>query len=169
MQRSDVGTVKSENEDGVKDMDKSKVHEYLVSIVKDGSNIEDIKIEYGQVIEYFNLDEKKAIFPLLTILDEICSENHHKNEPFLSAIVVSQSKKGLVRIPGPGFFKKWMVPPYRDYDGPSDGLEAHKIHEQELERVFNYWHNDNKNTCPVCGEVVPDGAKFCMECGTKIE
>ncbi len=169
VQRSDVGTVKSENEDGVKDMDKSKVHEYLVSIVKDGSNIEDIKIEYGQVIEYFNLDEKKAIFPLLTILDEICSENHHKNEPFLSAIVVSQSKKGLVRIPGPGFFKKWMVPPYRDYDGPSDGPEAHKIHEQELERVFNYWHNDNKNSCPACGEIVPDGAKFCMECGTKIE
>ena len=55
-----------------------------------------------------------------------------------------------------------------DYDGPSDGPEAHKIHEQELERVFNYWHNDNKNSCPSCGEVVPDGAKFCMECGEKL-
>lgn len=24
------------------------------------------------------------------------------------------------------------------------------------------------NTCPKCGETLPEGAKFCLECGEKI-
>ncbi|MGP8320353.1 MAG: FKBP-type peptidyl-prolyl cis-trans isomerase [Methanosarcinaceae archaeon] len=116
------------------EMNKSNLYEYLISIVKNGSNIEDIKIEYGQVMKHF--DENKIVFPLIPILNEICDENAKKSEPFLPAIVVSKKS----HIPGKGFFENWMRPPYRDYNGPAEGPEAQKVYEEELERVFNYWH-----------------------------
>ena len=83
-----------------------------------------------------HFDEKKMVFPLISLLDEICDENYQRNDPFLPAIVVSKES----RIPGKGFFEKWIRSPYRDYNGPTEGSEARKVHEEELERVFNYWH-----------------------------
>lgn len=144
-------------------MDKDKVYNYLVSIVNNSSNIEDMKIGYKDVLNYFNRDTK--YLPLLfTRLGEICKYNHERNEPLISAIVVNEEPS----IPGKGFFENCMRK-YRDYIGPFDGSEAQKIHDEELIRVFNYWHNGDEKTCPACGIVVSDGAKFCMECGEKLQ
>lgn len=152
-----------ENKEGVKEMDMLDVYEYLVSIVENSSNVNEIKIDYKKVWTHFNQDIKYML-PLFNMLNQICKKCDEKNEPLLSAIVINENDG----IPGPGFFKNCMRK-YRNYIGPSDGPEAQKIHEEELIRVFNYWHNGNENTCPACGEVVPENAKFCMECGGKIE
>ena len=143
-------------------MDRDKLYDYLVNIVNNSSKIEDTKIEYKDVLRHFNRDTKSL--PLLfTRLTEICRYNHERNVPLISAIVVNEEPP----IPGKGFFDNCMHK-YRGYLGSSKGQEAQKIHEDELIRVFNYWNNGNNNSCPVCGEVMPYGAKFCMECGEKL-
>jgi hypothetical protein len=163
VQRSNISSVESENEGVNEEMDKNKVYNYLVSIVNNRSNVEDMKIGYKDVLNYFNRDTK--YLPLLfTRLGEICKSNHERNEPLISAIVVNEKTS----MPGKGFFENCLRK-YRGYIGPSDGPEAQEIHEEELIRVFNYWHNGDEKTCPACGEVVQDGAKFCMECGEKLQ
>ena len=163
VQRSNIGRGESENEGVSKEMDKDKVYNYLVNIVNNRSDIENTKIGYKDVLNYFNRDTK--YLPLLfTRLAEICKYNHERNEPLISAIVVNEEPS----IPGKGFFENCMRK-YRGYIGPSDGPEAQKIHDEELIRVFNYWHNGDEKTCPACGMVVLDGAKFCMECGEKLQ
>ncbi|HJH30080.1 MAG TPA: hypothetical protein C5S51_10410 [Methanosarcinaceae archaeon] len=163
VQRSDVGNVEFENKVVSKEMDKEKVYNYLLNIVNNSSNIEDMNIEYKEVLSYFNRDTQSM--PLLfNRLNEICRNNHERKEPLISAIVVNEEPQ----IPGKGFFDNCMRK-YRGYTGPSDGPKAQIAHNEELKRVFSHWHNGNKNSCPACGGVVPDGAKFCMECGGKIE
>ena len=162
VQRSSIGTVKSENKERGKEMDKDKVYNYIFNIVNNSSNIEDMNIEYKEVLRYFNQDTQSM--PLLfNRLNEICRNNHERNEPLISAIVINEQPP----IPGKGFFDNCMRK-YRGYTGPSDGPEAQKAHNEELKRVFNYWHGESGNSCPVCGGVVPDAAKFCMECGEKL-
>ena len=162
VQRSDISNVEFENKGASKEMNKEKVYNYLITIVNNRSNIEDTKIGYKNVLNYFNRDTK--YLPLLfTRLAEICKYNHERNEPLISAIVVNDETS----IPGKGFFENCMRK-YRGYIGPSDGPDAQKVHNEELERVFNYWQDGNENSCPACGGVVPDGAKFCMECGGKL-
>ena len=143
-------------------LNKHEIHEYLTGIAK-----EQRKVTYGDVMRECGEEVNGAAIAnklIKQILDPISEENIQNKEPLLTALVVN----GKTGIPGPGFFKKWMET-YRDYIGPSDGPEAQKAHSEELERVFNYWHDSNENSCPACGEVVPDGAKFCVECGGKIE
>ena len=162
VQRSNIDNVESENEGVNKEMNKEKVYNYLFNIVNNSSNIEDMKIEYKEVLSYFNRDTKSM--PLLfNRLNEICRNNHERNEPLISAIVINEEPP----IPGKGFFDSCMRK-YRGYIGSSEGSEAQKAHNEELERVFNYWHDGNDNSCSACGEVVPDAAKFCTECGEKI-
>ena len=83
--------------------------------------------------------------PLIPILDEISADNRNKKEPFLTALVVAKD----TNLPGPKFFENWMRK-YRNYSGPAKGLEAQKIHEEELKLIFNYWNdnpaNHKKNT-----------------------
>ena len=165
VKRSAIGNIKlnNENNEDAKEMSENNVHNYLVNVVKNGSNIEDIKVEYKQVLTHFERDVK-AMPLLFTLLDKICKNNHQKSQPFLAAIVVNQES----HIPGKGFFEKWMRPSYRSYTGLFEGPEAQKIHEEELKQVFNYWHVGDANSCPACGKAMADGAKFCMECGGRL-
>jgi tetratricopeptide (TPR) repeat protein len=176
VQRSNIDNVESENENKgvVKVMDDSKLFEHLVSIVQSGPNIEEIKVEYNEVLTHFNYEVNRGTQKILRdSLNRISHTNLQNDEPFLAAIVVGKRnivripEKGAIHIPGEGFFD--LMRDYKTYKGPSDGPEAQKIHDEELKRVFNYWHDGNENSCPACGEAVAKNAKFCMKCGKKIE
>lgn len=140
VQRSNIGSIESdnENEEGLKEIDESKLFDYLVSIVENGSNTEDIKVEYKKIRE--NFEDMKYMIQLFNPLNKICKNCSEKNEPLIAAIVVNEGS----RIPGPGFFKNCMHK-YRGYDGTCEGPGAQKVHDEELERVFNYWHSGDSN------------------------
>jgi predicted amidophosphoribosyltransferase len=38
----------------------------------------------------------------------------------------------------------------------------------EIEDSMITMNDIGGNSCPACGEALPDGAKFCMECGEKL-
>ena len=47
----------------------------------------------------------------------------------------------------------------------SDILDEYR----EREKIQNSVRNSNKDKCPICGFENPESAKFCMNCGKKIE
>ena len=47
----------------------------------------------------------------------------------------------------------------------SDILDEYR----EKEKIQNSVRNSNKDKCPLCGFENPESAKFCMNCGKKIE
>ena len=47
----------------------------------------------------------------------------------------------------------------------SDILDEYR----EREKIQNSVRNSNKDKCPICGFEYPESAKFCMNCGKKIE
>ena len=137
VQRSNINNnleLNLENKEGVNKMDMLDVYKYLVSIVEKSSNVEDIKIDYKDVWTHFNQDVK-IMLPLFNMLNQICNKCRDENKPLLSAIVINEDNG----IPGPGFFKHCIK-----YLDTYDELKTKKIHENELERVFNYWNKDKK-------------------------
>jgi energy-coupling factor transporter transmembrane protein EcfT len=77
--------------------------------------------------------------PLIPILDEISTDNFNNKEPLLAALVVNKN----AGIPGDDFFKKWMRLPKGPYPYPPEGPENQEIHELELKRVYDHWHDED--------------------------
>ena len=116
-------------------LSKDNIREDLINLAKEKNTTNYGKL-LGKYGEKTNPPPGKS--PLIPILDKISTDNLNNKEPFLAALVVAEN----TYLPGPKFFEKWMRP-YRNYSGPSKGPEAHKIHEEELKLIFNYWHGGN--------------------------
>ena len=119
-------------------MYKDEVYNYLISVVENCSNIEDIKVTYDDVLSYFGLNGDSRPL-LINYLNQICKDNKERKEPFLTAIVVKKSSL----IPGEGFFTNCMQNTQDKY-------------ELELERVYDYWHDVNDKLDPSAHKPIND-------------
>lgn len=87
-------------------------------------------LTYGEVVstllgESWSAQARTALFKAL---DCVAAENQRRGEPLLPALVVSEAK----RVPGPGFFAKWLP-------GVKDDPSRREAHEECLAAVRRRW------------------------------
>lgn len=91
-------------------------------------------IDYKGLAEVLGCRPPGQIQAVTSLLEALQEDDANLNRPQLAAIVISKAKDP---IPRPGFFQQLRA--LGVYDGPDSGSAAAMWHQNELERVFEFY------------------------------
>ena len=93
-------------------------------------------LTYKTVTDQLEIQPPNSIQQTTQLLEACQEDDALLNQPQLSAIVI---QKTGAPIPRPGFFQK--LSELGIYSGKDRGAEAEMWHQNELERVFNFYED----------------------------
>ncbi len=108
-------------------INRSKVRSYLVAFALDKQTV-----TYKEFKDHFELTYMIQAFNHLKQISNECIE---KGEPLLSALVVNEDG-----LPGKGFWNDRTLK-YLNHHGSTTGIEARKIHQHEIKKIFGWSWN----------------------------
>ena len=112
--------------------DTNQLRLELLSLVTSKSTI-----EYKQLADRLGFRPPNTILKTTQLLEACQEDDALLNQPQLAALVV---QKNGMPYPRPGFFQK--LAELGVYQGPDRGAQAQMWHQNELERVFNFYQAD---------------------------
>ncbi|TXR53601.1 hypothetical protein [Reinekea thalattae] len=114
-------------------IDTNAVRKTLVSYAKQATTI-----DYKSLCQQLGIEPPQSIQKVTALLEACQEDDANLGLPQLAAVVIS---KGANPIPRPGFFQ--TLTQLDLYHGSDEGAQAQMWHQNELEKVFEFY-SDNE-------------------------